>query len=200
VSRIQEGRGIAHVSTADLILYFLARVPGAGRTQIVKFLYLADLESRRCLGRPLTDLKYIWGDFGPFDQRIYDCLDQLRKSGKVTEEQYPSSYGGTAYCYRTCAGQPQEPATKVVALILEKVVTDIQGVPLRNLLDDVVYQTKPMLDANNRGARGQPLRMELVDNELVIPGLSVERAWEGLHQLEAGQSRPLSEILAKKSQ
>lgn len=184
----------------ELILYFLDRVPGAGRTQIVKFLYLADLESRRCLGRPLTDLNYIWGDHGPFDPRICERLVELQKSGRICEEQYTSSYGGPAYRYRPSNEQQQLPPTEVARVILEKVVADIQGVPLRDLLEDVVYQTKPMLDAKERDARGQPLRMDLVDNELVIPGLNVERAWEGLHQLEAGQSRPLREVLATKSQ
>src|SRR5262245_28563618 len=83
---------------AQMIRFFVERVPGAGRTQIVKFLYLADVESRRYLGRPISNLNYIWYDYGPFDKEILSQLDQLCDHGFVKGEKtfYP---GGTGYRY-----------------------------------------------------------------------------------------------------
>src|SRR5262249_59025770 len=91
---------------ADLIKYFVRRVPGAGRTQIVKFLYLADLEAHRYLGRPISDLVYHWDEHGPFDRRVLDSLDYLRNHGFIEEEQveFPNS-SAHGYCY-TSTGRP----------------------------------------------------------------------------------------------
>src|SRR5688500_5837287 len=89
-----------HANVSDLIRFFVHHVPGTGRTQIVKFLYLADLESRRHLGRPLSDLRYIWYHYGPFAQEIYEHLDVLCERNVITVEQvvYPPD-GKTGYRY-----------------------------------------------------------------------------------------------------
>lgn len=84
--------------SAQLIRYLVESVAGAGRTQIVKFLYLADLESRRHLGRPLSTFDYIWYDYGPFDSEILSQLDQLCHKGYLKTDCV--CYSGDKYAYR----------------------------------------------------------------------------------------------------
>ena len=57
-----------------------------GRTQIVKYLYLADYEARRYLGRPITELSYRWDRHGPFDPAILQYLKELCDEDEVSEE------------------------------------------------------------------------------------------------------------------
>ena len=75
-----------HDRLSTLIHYFVKRVPRAGRTQLVKFLYLSDLFSRQFLGEPITDLDYIWHDHGPFDSKIYAKISDLVDSEAIKEQ------------------------------------------------------------------------------------------------------------------
>lgn len=179
-----------------VIRYFVDRLPNIGRTLVVKYLYLADLESRRYRGKPLTDLDYIWYDHGPFDSEIYAQLDILRQGNFIKQEcvQYPNG----KYGYQYAAGDnplPDELAPDERA-ILDAVVEQYGAMSLQALLDDVVYQTKPMLDAKERNARDGQLRMELVDNEARIPGLELERMHAAVRHLDEGKGRPLDDFLA----
>src|SRR3990167_3197938 len=71
----------------QLIAYFVTRCSGhLGRTQLVKFLYLADYEARRYLGKPLSGFQYFWHHYGPFDHAIYENLENLKTRGFVDEE------------------------------------------------------------------------------------------------------------------
>src|SRR5436305_1629867 len=78
-----------------LVHHFVKLVPRAGRTKIVKFLYLSDLYSRKFLGHPITDLEYIWHDYGPFDSGIYAKISELVDCRAIKEQkvQYPKSDG-----------------------------------------------------------------------------------------------------------
>jgi len=138
-----------NVRIAALISFFLLKNPGAGRTQIIKFLYLTDLEYRQYQGRQVTDLEYIWGDYGPFDSRIYDVLESMKDSGWIREEEYQTTYGSPAFRYELAKGCRSDGLHRAEIDIAEHIATQVRDTPLRALLDDVVYQTKPMLDAKN---------------------------------------------------
>jgi hypothetical protein len=76
-----------------------------------------------------------------------------------------------------------------------KYITDKFGnPPLRDLLNDVVSQTRPMLDVQKRGQR---LRMDLVNNEERIPGMELEKVIQGMEQIERGEGRTLGEVMAE---
>jgi hypothetical protein len=177
---------------AQLIRYLVELVPGAGRTQIVKFLYLADHEARRHLGKPMTALRYRWDKFGPFDPEILRQVDSLERQGYLREAAYEFQ-GTVAYSYTATEKSAPRPFTKAELAILGVIVDRFGKMPLGNLLDDVVYQTRPMLEATRRGQR---LRMELVDNEERIPGAELERVVAAVEQLDRGEGQPLEEVMA----
>lgn len=187
-----------------LLRYFAERVPGAGRTQMVKFLYLADLEARRWIGEPLTDLQYIWHDHGPFNSQILVYLDLLSSAGYLDEivQEYPN---GTRGAHITATDKPLPTAgdftlTDDQMAILEHIASAYGRMPLRKLLKDVVYETLPMKDAQERDAKGHLLRMELVDNEARRQGFDLNRIRRSVQNLNEGKGRRLSEMLAQQQE
>lgn len=172
----------------DLILYFVDRLPNSGRTQIVKYLYLADLESRRHRGQSLTNLIWIKHNHGPFDSRILSALDALRTRKLLIEEhiEYPNGFQGSLY--RT-SRTPKIAFDDATQSILDVVVKQYGALGLRQLLDDVVYESKPMQSAVEKHA----LDMSCVDNEAAIHGISLEDAWKGFRDTQEGRTVPFEE-------
>jgi len=178
---------------AQLIHIFVKRVPNIGRTQIVKLLYMADHEARRHLGAPLTDLRYRWDKFGPLDPEILRQLERLEQEGFLRATRYEFQ-GNPAYSYTVSETAMPYTFNKVEAAILDVIVDRLGHLPLANLLEDVVYQTRPMQDATRRGQR---LRMELVDNEERAQGMELETVVRAVEQLDRGEGRPLDEVMAE---
>ncbi len=177
---------------AELVQYFVGRTPGVGRTRIVKFLYMVDHESRRYLGHPLTDLVYRWDNHGPYDPEIQRQIDQMRYQGYLKEEEFKRDY--TWYKYTTTSNRLPCPLKKEEKAIVDHVVHRYADMKLDTLLEDVVYQTRPMLEATRRGQR---LKMSLVDGELRVPGIELERMVVAFEELKAGGGRFLEDILAE---
>lgn len=182
-------------STADLVHFFLEHVPGACRTQIVEFLYLADMEARRYLGKPISGLNYVWHDHGPFDRSVLACLDKLEAQGKVRDN--PANYSSAVIGHRYYSQQAPGPRSWQLPeqTILDHVARTYGGMDLETLLDEV-HRTKPMADAKERGAFNQPLRMDMVNNEAVIPGLELPRVLGAIANLDAGQGKSHDAVFA----
>ena len=176
-------------NAAKLIRYFVERVPGSGRTRIVKFLYMADHEARRYLGRPLTDLEYRWDNHGPFDPEILRQLNFLGSNGYLKEEIYKQEY--VWYKYFPTESPLPCPLRKEEWSILEHVIDRYASMKLDSFLEDVVYQTRPMLEVTTRG---ELLRMDLVNNEARVPGLELERMVVAFEELSSGGGKPFESI------
>ncbi len=151
----------------ELVAFFVQRCGGdgnLGRTRLMKLLYLADYEARRFLGRPLSGAKYVWHFFGPWDPRLPTWINRL-KGAAVLEETpvgYPS--GKKGFLYTPGAKQVPQSLTPVDVEILTYVCRQYSRVELVELLDDVVYQTEPMMHAQKKKAKEKPLEMNIVDN------------------------------------
>src|SRR5690242_20145818 len=50
----------------QVIMHLVKRRPDLGRTQIVKLLYLVDLEAHRQLGKPITEVQWKFHHHGPY--------------------------------------------------------------------------------------------------------------------------------------
>lgn len=174
----------------NLILYFVDRLPRSGRTQIVKYLYLADLESRRHRGRSLTELKWQKHNHGPFDPQILSALESLTECGHVSEEEVEFPDGKRGRLYST-ESTPRIEFSDSDQAILDVVVKQYGNLTLRQLLDDVVYDSEPMKNAVDR----RPLDMSCVDNTAAIPGISLEDAWAGFRDAQAGRTVSLEAAL-----
>lgn len=170
----------------DLLHLFVKRVPNAGRTQLVKFLYLTDLASRQFLGRPMTDLEYIWYDHGPFDSRILNRLSHLEETGKIraTKVRFNSSHG-----YRYVAKEAADTTwlTERQTAIINHVIEEYGKMTLSTLLRHV-YDTPPMALAKKHGKKsmGKPLNMSTLKNDREL----FEAIREGVDQLDRGERVP----------
>jgi uncharacterized protein YwgA len=177
-----------------LLCFFIKSLPYLGRTQLVKLLYLTDLESRKLRGRPVTDLRYIWRIYGPFEERIIDNLTALRNRRVIHEvgQRFPG--GACGYTYRMEKQMPVSSYLPKHDLAIAEYVEAMFGkASLRSLLEDVVYQTKPMMDAKEREAFGQRLRMNLVDYDMPV---DLDKVAGSVAQLKSGGGKPFRKIWA----
>ena len=181
--------------TSQLIRFFVEKFPGCGRAQIVKSLYLADLEARRCLGRAITSLNYIVYDGGPFDSDILAELDRMESGGLLKVDRRAEN-GMVLLRYLPTEGKCPNTFSEEEDYILTHVAEVIRSAVASSSLDDLIAQSKPMTDARQRDGFGCRLRMELVDNEAIIPGLELTKILQSMRDLAAGKGRPLKEIMA----
>lgn len=67
-----------------LILYFVVKTKGhITKTQLIKFLYLADLYAVKWTEKQLTDLDWRYYYYGPWHQDIENTLKDLEQSNKI---------------------------------------------------------------------------------------------------------------------
>lgn len=185
-------------STSQLLCYFAEQFPGSGRSQLVKFCFLADYQSRRFLGRPISPLSYRWDHYGPFDPKVLEALDRLVDDGLLLAHPLEVVPGRVRAFGYTRSDQPAPlDFTAPETAILDSVVQIYRDAQSKGLLEDVVYETEPMVDARARQAFGQPLNMEQVDNLDRIPGLELEEVWQADAELRAGKGVPLQPSPAK---
>jgi len=169
-----------------------------GRTRLMKLLYLADYEARRYLGRPISKSKYVWHFYGPYDSGLASWVAKLRDTSVLVEQTVVYPNGKRGFLYTRGPVQPKPTFTPAEMAILAYVCRKYMAVPLRELLDDIVYQTEPMIHAQKTRARGRALQMNRVNKakagELTI---SLEQLIERRAQVEAGEILTHAEAMAR---
>jgi hypothetical protein len=159
-----------------------------GRTQLVKLLYLIDLECRRYLGRQLSDLRYTFDAFGPFDPHFYDHKDSLVGCGAVVEQDLPTPNAVRHAFYRN---QAMKPDLSALSPGERQVVQDVArrfGNLTREEIVAVAYATKPVQKSESR-EKGVEVPMSLVDNEgrVEIGYLDLDDVVRGHEEAQAGE-------------
>ena len=189
----KEGQSMANLSrNAQVLRYLLQVAPGIGHTKLAKFAYLADLESRRYLGRPISGFTYYFDQHGPFDSSgFFGALAELKTSGFITENQIPcGEYVG--YEMLPTSQAPEFDFSQSEAEVLRYVATTYLSKTARDLCDDIVYKTEPMLNAEP----GRPLPMDRMNR---VPGkdlsFSLERMLAGEASVAQGRTRPWAELM-----
>lgn len=177
---------------AQVLKFFAQQCRGLERTKLQKLAYLADLESRKLLGKPITDFRYQWYNHGPFDRAIYDAIDELIQHGfaETDEVHYPNGFVGHRI-FDT--GHPVAFAfSPAQTQILAYVAKEYTQTSLRELLEDVVYVSEPMQAVERRG---QPLPMDSVDNQAKQEiGFDLEEVLANEREAEAGNYVPAADF------
>jgi hypothetical protein len=176
---------------ALVLRHLLDLAPGIGHTKLIKFAYLADLESRRYLGHPISTFAYRRDSFGPFDQAFYAARDELVQKGFATSHQeWIGNYVG--YCLEPTPAGVEYDFSGGEAAVLRFVAESYLNLTARELCDDVVYQTEPMRDAKMM----EELPMDKVNKRADDPlGFDLERLLRSEESAEAGRTKPLSSAL-----
>ena len=177
---------------AQVLRYLLDADPGVGRTKLAKYAYLADLEARKYLGRPISEFRYIFDRHGPFDAKaFFAATEELQQAGLATESQVAIG----AYVEHSL--RPTNRALEYgfslpEARVLDYVAKTYLSTNARELCEDVVYKTEPMQKARP----GKPLPMSQVSR---TPGdrlgFDLERMLAGEDSEEAGRVRPLRNVV-----
>ena len=185
--------------TCQIVKYLVSRLPGRlGKTKIVKLLYLADLESRRLMGKPISEMRYRWYNHGPWDERVDVCLKALTEAKSIEVEIYPM-HGWYGSLYHNLGGNIDSGLSQAEKRILDYLIQEYGQKKLKELLEEIVYETTPMKDVRERKAFNEFLRMELVDNELraAFGDVDFEDLVAGENDILEGRSTPLSEVLSE---
>jgi hypothetical protein len=177
---------------AQVLRYLLQVAPGIGRTKLAKFAYLADVEARKYLGQPISSFVYFFDQHGPFDSGgFFGAIGELTKNGFATENQVPcGQYVGYELFPTSLPAEFDFTASE--SAVLQYVARTYFSKSARDLCDDIVYKTQPMLAAE----QGKPLAMDMLnrapDDQL---GFSLERMLAGEASVAAGRTRPLADVM-----
>jgi hypothetical protein len=176
---------------AQVLRYLLGVAPGVGRIKLVKLAYLADCETQRYLGHPVTGFRYRYDNHGPFDRAFYQAKDELVDAGHATEGQ--EQVGPYAsYVYQPTDKALEYGFSQPEAEILSYVAATYAGQTARSLCDDIVYQTPPMKAAKV----GEQLDLTKMQRKKPDPlGFNLERMLAGEASAREGRYRPLREAV-----
>ncbi|MBE9199873.1 MULTISPECIES: type II toxin-antitoxin system antitoxin SocA domain-containing protein [unclassified Nodularia (in: cyanobacteria)] len=142
-----------------LIKYFVYATKGyITKTQLIKFLYLADLYSVKWTGNQLTDLDWCYYQFGPWNEGIDAALNQMNGKEIIQESQENATYI-----------RPVNEAAQVddlqlpisLKLVLDNIRREWAGADKLNQLLDYVYTTAPMLEVKNMHQPGEKVKLNL---------------------------------------
>ncbi|MEA5514069.1 type II toxin-antitoxin system antitoxin SocA domain-containing protein [Nodularia sp. UHCC 0506] len=142
-----------------LIKYFVYATKGyITKTQLIKFLYLADLYSIKWTGKQLTDLDWRYYQFGPWNEGIDTALNQMNGKEIIQESQYNATYI-----------KPVNQAAQVddlqiplsIKFVLDNIRREWAGADKLDQLLDYVYDTAPMLEAKNTHKPEEKVKLNL---------------------------------------
>ncbi|MGY1428877.1 Panacea domain-containing protein [Streptomyces sp. MN12] len=169
-------------AVATLLLAARAKGLPINRTKIAKLLYLADLRAVERLGKPYSGIAWKWLDHGPFNTSLYTVEDDLVAAGVIQREEVTRDFGGREVRFRY-VGEPSDlDIDAQFAKIVGEIVGDY-GHLAASTLRDMSYQTEPMKEAQDGGARGVVL--DLYGRQPVPPiGGLLARMQARLNELE----------------
>lgn len=154
-----------------LILYFVCKTRGhITKTQLVKFLYLADLYSVKWTGRQLTELDWCYYTYGPWEQGIDEALNSMEKSIELKED-------GNAIMVNLSDQSLLDAEFDFplgLRLMLENIRKEWAGKNKLKPLLDYVYATAPMVEASRKHKPDDKARLDLsLEQEKVMAELGV---------------------------
>ena len=138
---------IKYNKTEEVLLYLLKNNPRSSITSLMKMSYLADLIAVKKQKRQITNFAYRRHYFGPFDKKIYSCIEGLIEDKIISAE---SDYGLTGEEFSVYKINPKKEDSikfddlkKEEIKILDELVANVRGYGAK-MLTELAYKTKPM--------------------------------------------------------
>ncbi|MEM9007897.1 MAG: type II toxin-antitoxin system antitoxin SocA domain-containing protein [Cyanobacteria bacterium P01_F01_bin.86] len=152
----------------QLILYFVCKTKGhITKTQLVKFLYLADLYSVKWTSKQITELDWCYYSHGPWNQDIDKALDSMAESVVIRTEGNTLLVGLKDKSLLSAEFDFSEG----LQLMLENIRKEWAGAGNEkfNELLDYVYSTAPMIEAKSKyeSQDRAPLNLQLERQKLL---------------------------------
>ncbi len=165
---------------ARLVLYVVGQLNELDRTpstiQLVKYLYLIDIEHQRSIGRTLTGLDWVHYKFGPYAFEL-PAVTRYLGFDLSTEEFTANGHEGRAFRAERHADFPAE-LHGSAKLVVDRVIRIWGLVSTREMLDYVYFHTEPMLETK----QGEHLDFSRVQPDV------------GAYQLRFHDSKKLKEL------
>jgi hypothetical protein len=120
-----------------------------GKTQLVKYLYLVELDYFKDYKKRLTDLEWIFYHYGPYAFELESVLESKEFSVQVVLLPNERSYKRFAVAEAIPAYK--DIVDTKVSLIIKRIVGQWGNKQLQELLDYVYFETEPMLTVERRG-------------------------------------------------
>lgn len=118
-----------------------------GITQLVKFLYLLEVEYYRFYQQRLTNLEWKFFHYGPYAPEIEEILkspDIDQEEIDISDERIFRKLLVAKDRYKKYTTEPE------VIRLITRIVNEWGGADLRSLLDYVYFETEPMQDVKRR--------------------------------------------------
>ncbi len=158
-------------SPKDIILQILAEVEngnkGIFKTQLIKFLYLIEVEYYRETGQRLTNLRWLFYHYGPYALELEDILSD----GDFAKSGYKTTKDRNVIIYKV-AERVDHYNRKVevkLSLIIKKILGQWINRPLEELLDYIYFDTEPMEAVYKRGDILDFTTIKEGSHQIIIP-------------------------------
>ena len=183
-------------TTRDILLSILSEAQSknlsVGKTQLVKYLYLTEVEHCRETGSRLTDLEWTFYHFGPYAFELETILNEKifnREEIKVSAEKSFKKF---------TVAEPMKHYSDLVdartSLIIKRVIGAWGPKPLQDLLDYVYFETEPMQTVVRRGQNLDFSTIKEDESAAIIPLKASKDAEKKIASLRDRFSKRLSEL------
>lgn len=137
----------------DILLQILeeASIQNAsfGKTQLIKLLYLTEVEFYRDQEKRLTDLNWLFYHYGPYALELDNILSGTEFEQTKIKTQSDKDWIRFKIAERMRQYKPQ--IDTGLSLLIKKIVGQWKDKPLEELLDYVYFETEPMENVDKRG-------------------------------------------------
>jgi len=156
-------------SAKDILLQILTEtsergfVPG--KTQLVKLLYLAEIDHFRSQRERLTELRWLFHHYGPYAIE----LEMILASPEFEKTEIKTQADKDFIRFRVAEnmGAYLRKIEPKVTLLIKRLVGQWKDKPLEELLDYVYFETEPMQAVKKRG--------DVLDFTTIMPESAIER-------------------------
>lgn len=148
----------------QILAYFAQKHPKASITVLMKLCYLADLISVKREKKQITSFEYRRYNFGPFDNNVYSCVEELTSRGifQAETDYTPTGNEFVVYHFNSEEEFLFDEITEKERKIIDELLESVNGYGAK-VLTEIAYKTEPLksLGATINGGENLNAKLDL---------------------------------------